>query len=249
MQIHRFLGGDSLGEIFAGRHLADGHLARQVENIEEAPFREPIAVLVDLGLAQVDDPADLGEIVDGVGLDLILGQLGARLVAARGVADQGGVVADNDDRRMAQFLKLAQFPQGDGVSEVNIDTGGIDAVLDAKRAVFADRPVELFEEFGFRDDLVDSALQDRKLFGDVPHWAIKLHGDFDVGDSERGPGEGASGLSEFADSRARCQSRQGGRSRLVRVRSTVQARIPLGPCKEPLAPCPISDLPRSSSLS
>ena len=129
---------------------------------------------MDLGLAQVDDPADLSEIVEGVGLDLFLGQLGSGLVAARRVADQGRVVADDDDGRVAQVLKLPQFPQGDRVPEVDVDARGVDAVLDAQRPIFADRPLELLEELGFRDDLVDSAFQDRKLFGDVPHGAIKL---------------------------------------------------------------------------
>ena len=84
---------------------------------------------------------------------------------------------------------------------------------------------------GFRDDLVDSAFQDRKLFGNVPHGAIKLHGDKDFRDSQASARTRAPRAQGVADSRARCQSRQGGRSRRVRVRSTVQRSNSADPCQ------------------
>ena len=158
---------------------------------------------MDLGLAQVDDPADLREIVVGVGLDLLLGQLGAGLVAARGVADQGRVVADDDDGRVTQVLELAQLAQGDRVPEVDVDAGRVDAVLDAQRAVLADRAFELLEELGLGDDLLDPAFQDRKLFGDIPHRAIRLHGDDGSEDSTSSPGRRCTEAQGFADSRDR----------------------------------------------
>ena len=66
---------------------------------------------MDLGAVEVDDPADLAEVVLGVGLDLFLGQLGAGLVAAGGVADEGGIVADDDDGRVTEVLELAELPR------------------------------------------------------------------------------------------------------------------------------------------
>ena len=45
----------------------------------------------------VDDLADLCKVVARVGLDLLLGEPGAGLVAAAGVADQGGVIANDED--------------------------------------------------------------------------------------------------------------------------------------------------------
>jgi len=91
VQVDRLLGGKPLGEILAGRDLRQGHVPRQVEDVEERPGREPIAVVVDLGAVEVDDPPDLAEIILGVGLDLLGRQLGPRLVAPRGVADERGV--------------------------------------------------------------------------------------------------------------------------------------------------------------
>ena len=78
------------------------------------------------------------EVIAGVGLDLVLGQLGPGLVAAGGVADQGRVVADDDDGRVAQVLKLPELAQGNRVAEVDVDAGRVDAVLDPQGPVLAD---------------------------------------------------------------------------------------------------------------
>jgi hypothetical protein len=59
------------------------------------------------------------------------------------------------------------------VPEMDVDTRRVDAVLDAERTVFSHRSLELFEELGFRNDLVDSAFQDGELMGDVPHGSVK----------------------------------------------------------------------------
>ena len=97
----------SLGEILAGGDLREGHVTGQVEDVEERPGREPVAVVVDLGPVEVDDPADLAEVVLGDWSTWSFGELGTGLVAAGGVADQRGVVADDDDGRVTQVLELA----------------------------------------------------------------------------------------------------------------------------------------------
>ena len=149
-------------------------MPRQVEDVEERPRREPVAVVVDLGPVQVDDPADLAEVVLGVGLDLLLGQLGAGLVAARGIADERRVVADDDDRRVTEVLKLPQLPQGDGVAEVDVDAGRVDAVLDPQRPTLADGAFELLAKLVLGDDRLDPAAEDSKLVIEVEHASIWL---------------------------------------------------------------------------
>ena len=119
------------------------------------PNQSPLcvtSVLVD-----VDDLADLREVIAGVGLDLLRRQPGARLVAAAGVADQGGVVADDQDRLMAQFLEQPQLAQRDGVAEVNVDAGRVDAVLDAQRLAGLDAAFQLLAQLGLGHDLLDAA--------------------------------------------------------------------------------------------
>src|SRR5262249_41614678 len=121
-----------LREVVALEHALDRDLARQREDVEEREPGEPVAVAMHLGLADVDDLADLLEVVDRVGLDLLLREPGARLIAPARIADERGVVADDEDGVVAEFLKETQLSQRDGVAEVDVDAGRVDAVLDAK---------------------------------------------------------------------------------------------------------------------
>ena len=63
------------------------------------------------------------------------------------------------------------------MSEVDIDSGRVDAVLDAQWAVLSDGAFELLQELGFGNDLFHAAFQYRKLFGDIPHRALTLLSD------------------------------------------------------------------------
>src|SRR5262249_27916069 len=135
----------------------------------EAEFREPLAVVTDLGAVDVDDLADLAQVIAGIGLDLLLRQPSARLVTTRWVADEGSVVADDKDRLMAEFLELAQLPQGNGVAEVDVDAGGIDAVLDAERLAGLDAAFELFPQLRLGFDLLHPAADHCQLFIDRFH--------------------------------------------------------------------------------
>ena len=112
----------------------------------------------------VDDLADLHQVILGVGLDLFLGQAGAGLIAAAGIADQGGVVADDEDRLMAEFLEQPQLAQGHRMAQVNVDAGRIDAVLDAQRLAGLDAAFELLAQLRFRHDLLDAAADQCELF-------------------------------------------------------------------------------------
>ena len=85
--------------------------------------------MVDLGAVEVDDLADLREVVAGVGGDLLLGQGRPGLVAAGGVADERRVVADDDDRRVTEVLELAELAERDGVAEVDVDPGRVDPIF------------------------------------------------------------------------------------------------------------------------
>ena len=129
MKINRLLGGQTLGEILSGRDLREGHQAGEVENLEKGPLREPVAVVMNLGLGEVDDLADLIEVVLGVFGHLGFGQARTGFVAARGVAHQGGVVSDDDDGGVAEILKLPELSERNGVAKVNADAGRVDAVL------------------------------------------------------------------------------------------------------------------------
>ena len=132
-------------------------------------MREPVAVVVHLRAGEVDDPADLGEVVAGVGLDLLLGQLRSGLVTARRIAHQRGVIADDDDGGVAQVLELTQLAQRNRVPEVHVDARRVDTILHPQRAILADGSLQFLEEFGLGDDLLHAALEDLELLGNIPH--------------------------------------------------------------------------------
>src|SRR5262249_8112016 len=67
---------EALGEIVALQHALHGDLAGQRQHVEELKAFEPVAVVGDLGALDVDDLANLREVILGVGLDLLLRQAG-----------------------------------------------------------------------------------------------------------------------------------------------------------------------------
>ena len=81
----------------------------------------------------IDDLGDLCEVGLGVLLDLLGGQSLSARVAAAGVADRGRGGADDEHRGVAEFLELPQLAQRNRVAEVDVEAGGVDAVLDAQR--------------------------------------------------------------------------------------------------------------------
>src|ERR1700679_4203742 len=78
---------------------------------------------------------------------------------------------------------------------MHVDTGRVDTIFDAQGAVGPDGSFEFLEELGLRKDLVDSALQDHKLIGNVPHKAIELHGDEGLWYRRTWPMRGCHGLT------------------------------------------------------
>ena len=70
-------------------------------------------------------------------------EAGARLAAARRVADARRVVADDEHRDVPGVLELAQLVEDDGVAEVDVGRRGVDAELDAQRPALALGEVEL----------------------------------------------------------------------------------------------------------
>ena len=64
---------------------------------------------------------------------------GRVLFCAGRVADPGGVVADDEHGLVAEVLELAHLPQHDGVAQVDVRGGGVQAELHAKLLAHAGR--------------------------------------------------------------------------------------------------------------
>jgi hypothetical protein len=114
-------------------HLRDGELRHELDHVVVVQLVEPLGVVADLGLFGIEDLENLLLVGLGVGGDLLGRQRLARDVAAGGVADERGRVADEEDDRVAELLEVAQLADEHGVAEVQIGRGGIEAGLDAQR--------------------------------------------------------------------------------------------------------------------
>ncbi len=102
-------------------------------------------------------------------LDLFRGQFRTGFAPIGGIADQGGVIADDQHGLMAQLLEQPQLAQRNGVAQMNVDAGRIDAVLDAQRLTGLDAVSEFADQFVTRLDLLDAALDQCQLFGNDFH--------------------------------------------------------------------------------
>ena len=56
------------------------------------------------------------------------------VVAPGGIADHRGEVADQEDHLVAEVLHLPHLVQHNGVTEMDVRRGGVEAELDAQRA-------------------------------------------------------------------------------------------------------------------
>ena len=81
-------------------------------------------------------------------------QLRPRNRATAGIADHSREITDDKNGLMAKVLKLSQFSQNNGVTEVNIRGRRIDSELYPQRA--AER--EFVAQFVFADDLCRALL-------------------------------------------------------------------------------------------
>src|SRR5262249_25086513 len=154
-------------EVVALQHPLHGDLARQGQHVEEAELTEPVAVAMHLRPIHVNDSPNLPLVIEGIGLDLFLRQAGPGLVATAGIPDESGVVADDEDRLVSQLLEQSKLAERDGVSQVDINAGRVDAVLDAKRLAGGNAALELCPEGILGNDLLDAAADQGKLLIDT----------------------------------------------------------------------------------
>jgi hypothetical protein len=140
--------GDALfvafGEVVAFEHAGDIDLAVEAQEIEAGEFGEPFSVAADFGFLGIENFEDLfgvgfGVLFNGFGIE---GWAGFR--APRGIADAGGIIADDDDSEMASVLELTNFGENESVTEVEVRGGGVETEFDAERATDGEFFDELF---------------------------------------------------------------------------------------------------------
>ena len=122
-----------LREIIALQNARHRVFRAQAQHVLELQLVEPFAVEADLGFVGVQDFEDLRLISLGVAIDIGAGHRRARDVAAGGIADHAGSIADQKNDRVAQILKVLHLAQQHGVAQVQIGRRGIEAGLHAQR--------------------------------------------------------------------------------------------------------------------
>ncbi|MNS65553.1 hypothetical protein D3C72_987230 [compost metagenome] len=148
---------EPFGEVVALHHPGHGVLGRQLDHAARAQRVAPLGVVADLGLRFVQHQLGLGEVGLGVGADLLGRERRAGAVAARGVADQRGEVADQEDHAVPQVLELAHLVEHHRVSDMNIRCGRVQAQLDAQRLAGGFRLLELLHPLVLRQQFVSAA--------------------------------------------------------------------------------------------
>ena len=123
---------EALVEVLALEHLRDGELGGQADEAFVVELEEPLGVVADFGLVAVENLEDLRLVGFGVGVELLAGERRTRGVAARGIADESGAVADEEDDGVAHVLEVLELADEHGVAEVQVGRGGIEAGLDAQ---------------------------------------------------------------------------------------------------------------------
>ena len=115
-------------EILALDHLGDSHRARQAEELFHRHI-EPFAVVADLDPVAIEHGEGLLLVGAGVLFDLLGREDRSGVRTATGVTDASGEVADDEHDDVAGVLELPQFLQHDGVTQVDVGRGGVDAEL------------------------------------------------------------------------------------------------------------------------
>ncbi len=162
-------------ESVALHHPGHGHLGGHADDVGEGEGAEPLAVVADLEFfgRGVDDLAGLLEVGRGVDLHLLRGEHGAGLGSARGVADHGGVVADDEDGPVPAILEIAELLEDHGVPQGKVGGGGVHAQLGPQRLARGDGLLDLLGEFLAGVDAVHAAKQDVHLCVEIHHDASR----------------------------------------------------------------------------
>src|SRR5208337_5534240 len=139
-------------EVFALEHLRDGELGGEADEAIKVEPVEPFGVVAHLGLLLVENLEDLGLVGFGVGVELLARERRSGVVAARGLADKAGAVADEEDDGVAQILEVLELADEHGVAQMQVWRGGIESGLDAEGLAALEGLFEALAQIDLTDD-------------------------------------------------------------------------------------------------
>ena len=149
MHRDRLAAPEALGEIIALEEPRHGVARSEANHPFGAELVGPLGVEEDLRARRVEDFEHLIAIGLGVGEDRLARERRARLVLPGGIADHAGEVADQELHLMTETLEIAQLVDDDGVPEVQVRGGRVEAQFDAQLPAAG----ELFPQLLFDDQL------------------------------------------------------------------------------------------------
>jgi hypothetical protein len=135
----------SLSKIITFEHTGDRVTGRKLDHILEIHLVKPLAVKADGRLLFIEYFKDLSLVGLGVLHDVFCRQLFPGRGLAGRVADHAGEITYDYDDVVTEVLERLHFPQNDGMTEMNVRRGGIEAELDIQRLAL----LRGFFKFGF----------------------------------------------------------------------------------------------------
>ena len=87
-------------------------------------------------------------------------------VAAGGIADESGAVADEKDDGVAEILEVLELADKHGVAQVQVGRGGIKAGFDAQRLAALEGFFEALAQIALTNDFDRTFAQVGQLLGD-----------------------------------------------------------------------------------
>ena len=140
------------------------YLEQSVTQSRLGELAQPAAVEVHDGLHRVENLEDLLLVGLGVGRHFLGRHRLARHVLPGRIADQAGEIADQENHRVAEILKMFELADQNGVAQVDVRRGGIEARLHAQRLAGFLRALELGAQFFDANGLFRAFGEVRELF-------------------------------------------------------------------------------------
>jgi hypothetical protein len=160
----------ALVEIVAFEHARDRVLRRQFDHIGGVHRAEPFRIEPQFGAFAVEYFVYLGCVGFRVCQHVLAREWLARHVLAARIADHAGEIADQKNDLMSQILKLAHLVEQDGVTQMQIRRGRIEAGLDAQRPAELEPRLEVLA----LDDFLGASSDQVERRIDVGHFVASI---------------------------------------------------------------------------
>ncbi len=164
MQRDRLPRRPALLEVVPLQDPGDRHAGAQPHDPFGAEGREPAAVEFDRRFLWIEDREGLFGVRGSVLFDFGAGQLRARRLLSRWVADHPGEVAHDENDAVARVLEVLHLADHDRVAEVDVGRGRVKSHLDRQGPAR-----DLAGEVVLLDQIDCAALEEGDLVGDGSH--------------------------------------------------------------------------------